>query len=58
MTDRLPCLSPADLGAALDGQVPPPGARIGLFGGSFNPAHARHRQISEEALMRLGLDRV
>jgi nicotinate-nucleotide adenylyltransferase len=32
--------------------------RIGLLGGSFNPAHAGHRQISVEALRRLGLDEV
>jgi nicotinate-nucleotide adenylyltransferase len=31
---------------------------IGLLGGSFNPAHAGHRHISEIALKRLGLDRV
>jgi nicotinate-nucleotide adenylyltransferase len=36
-----------------------PGAkRIGLLGGSFNPAHAGHRQISVEALRRLGLDEI
>jgi nicotinate-nucleotide adenylyltransferase len=34
------------------------GARIGLLGGSFNPAHRAHRRISEVALARLGLDRV
>ena len=28
------------------------------MGGSFNPAHAGHRQISVEALRRLGLDEV
>ncbi len=33
-----------------------PGQRIGLFGGSFNPAHAGHRAISLEALKRLDLD--
>jgi nicotinate-nucleotide adenylyltransferase len=32
--------------------------RIGLLGGSFNPAHDAHRQISLIALKRLGLDRV
>ncbi len=32
--------------------------RIGLLGGSFNPAHAGHRHISFEALKRLGLDEV
>jgi nicotinate-nucleotide adenylyltransferase len=35
-----------------------PGQAIGLLGGSFNPPHAAHRQISEIALKRLGLDRV
>ena len=32
--------------------------RIGLLGGSFNPAHQAHRAISLTALKRLGLDRV
>ncbi len=32
--------------------------RIGLLGGSFNPAHAGHRHISRLALARLGLDQV
>lgn len=32
--------------------------RIGLLGGSFNPAHAGHLHISCEALKRLGLDEV
>lgn len=30
--------------------------RVGLLGGSFNPAHEGHRYISLEALKRLGLD--
>src|SRR3546814_18984579 len=51
-------LTPANLGAARDGRLPPPGARIGLFGGSFNPAHDGHRQNNEEAPRRLALDRV
>ena len=32
--------------------------RIGLLGGSFNPAHAGHVHISLEAMKRLGLDEV
>jgi nicotinate-nucleotide adenylyltransferase len=32
--------------------------RIGLLGGSFNPAHEAHREISVTALKRLGLDQV
>ena len=35
-----------------------PGMRIGLLGGSFNPAHPGHRHISLLALERLGLDRL
>ena len=37
---------------------PIPGGRVGLLGGSFNPAHDGHRYISLEALKRLGLDRL
>ena len=33
-------------------------ARIGLLGGSFNPAHRGHRRISEHAMRALGLDEV
>jgi nicotinate-nucleotide adenylyltransferase len=35
-----------------------PGMRVGLFGGSFDPAHAGHAHVAETALVRLGLDRV
>jgi nicotinate-nucleotide adenylyltransferase len=35
-----------------------PGMRVGLFGGSFNPAHDGHTHVAETALTRLGLDRV
>ena len=33
-------------------------ARIGLLGGSFNPAHRGHRHISLAAMRALGLDEV
>jgi nicotinate-nucleotide adenylyltransferase len=32
--------------------------RIGLLGGSFNPAHAGHLHVARTALARLGLDQV
>lgn len=32
--------------------------KIGILGGSFNPAHDGHRHISVEAMKRLGLDEV
>jgi nicotinate-nucleotide adenylyltransferase len=32
--------------------------RVGLLGGSFNPAHEGHRHVAELALTRLGLDQV
>ena len=35
-----------------------PGMRIGLFGGSFNPAHEGHRLVALECLNRLALDKV
>ena len=34
------------------------GRRIGLLGGSFNPAHGGHLHISRLALTRLGLDEI
>lgn len=34
------------------------GMRIGLLGGSFDPPHEAHREISLTALKRLGLDQV
>ncbi len=34
------------------------GQRIGLLGGSFDPAHEGHAHITREALRRLNLDRV
>ncbi|MEO0817443.1 MAG: nicotinate-nucleotide adenylyltransferase [Pseudomonadota bacterium] len=35
---------------------PHKGLRIGLFGGSFNPAHSGHYHVAETALRRLQLD--
>ncbi|NGM52305.1 nicotinate-nucleotide adenylyltransferase [Caulobacter sp. 602-2] len=35
-----------------------PGMRVGLFGGSFNPAHEGHAHVAETALHRLNLDKV
>lgn len=35
-----------------------PRRRVGLFGGSFNPAHEGHVYIAREALKRLALDEV
>jgi nicotinate-nucleotide adenylyltransferase len=35
-----------------------PKGRIGLLGGSFNPAHQGHLHVSHEALKRLGLDEI
>ncbi len=40
---------------------PPPfseGQRIGLYGGSFNPAHAGHLAVAKSAIRRLGLHKV
>lgn len=41
-------------------ELPPaaPGMRIGLFGGSFNPAHDGHRLVALQCLKRLALDKV
>jgi nicotinate-nucleotide adenylyltransferase len=32
--------------------------RVGLYGGSFNPAHEGHAHVAEEARKALGLDKV
>lgn len=43
-----------------DTALPPhsQGMRIGLFGGSFNPAHDGHRLVATQCLKRLALDAV
>ncbi len=38
--------------------LPAGGTRVGLLGGSFNPAHEGHLHVSRMALARLGLDAV
>ncbi len=35
-----------------------PGMRVGLYGGSFDPAHGGHGHVARTALQRLDLDRV
>lgn len=54
---RVPTTRSAMLRAAF-GVGGPPRPRIGLLGGSFNPAHAGHLHISRWALRRLRLDEV
>jgi nicotinate-nucleotide adenylyltransferase len=44
--------------AHLGEPIATPGMRIGLFGGSFNPAHEGHRLVALECLKRLALDKV
>lgn len=51
-------LTPRALKRALGGRLPGDGMRIGLLGGSFNPAHSGHRDLSRTALTRLALDEV
>ena len=45
-------------GALRDGLALASGMKVGLLGGSFNPAHDGHAHVAETALNRLGLDRV
>src|SRR5665213_3569306 len=45
-------------GALRLGFVLAPGMRVGLYGGSFNPAHEGHAHVAEVARRRLGLHKV
>ncbi len=45
-------------GSLTSGLYLEPGMRVGVFGGSFNPAHPGHTHVAETARLRLGLDRV
>lgn len=44
--------------ALRDGLPLSSGMRVGLFGGSFNPAHDGHAHVAETAVSRLQLDKV
>jgi nicotinate-nucleotide adenylyltransferase len=46
------------LGALRLGFALSAGMRVGLYGGSFNPAHEGHAHVARVALRRLGLDRI
>lgn len=52
--------APPSAGTASDLRLPPftAGMRIGLFGGSFDPPHAGHLEVSHVALRALRLDAV
>ena len=53
---KRPFCTRAAIGRALGGALPVKGQRIGLLGGSFDPPHDGHLQISREARKRLRLD--
>lgn len=40
------------------GPFAPPGLRIGILGGSFDPPHEGHAHVTRWALRRFGLDRI
>ncbi len=51
-----PAVTRRRLGRALGGHLPQAGQTVGLLGGSFNPPHDGHLEISRVALKRLELD--
>ena len=53
-----PVTYPVRSGALRTGLHLERGMKIGLFGGSFNPAHEGHRHVAETARVRLGLDKI
>ncbi|WP_343560525.1 nicotinate-nucleotide adenylyltransferase [Kiloniella sp. b19] len=58
MRQNRPFATPHTLARELGAHLPSPGQRIGLLGGSFNPAHEAHLDISLQAMKSLGLDEV
>jgi nicotinate-nucleotide adenylyltransferase len=48
----------ADVGSAAARAPQPAGARIGVFGGSFDPPHVGHLLVASDAVERLALERV
>jgi nicotinate-nucleotide adenylyltransferase len=48
----------ADVGPAAERALRPAGARIGVFGGSFDPPHVGHLLVASDAVERLALERV
>jgi len=57
VTPAPPPASPPASGVA-ELPVAAPGMRIGLFGGSFNPAHEGHVLVARQCLKRLALDAI
>ncbi|MEI9903047.1 MAG: nicotinate-nucleotide adenylyltransferase [Asticcacaulis sp.] len=53
-----PMTYPVRSGALRTGLHLERGMKIGLFGGSFNPAHEGHRHVAETARVKLGLDKI
>ena len=58
MTPRRPVARINRPFVADEGPRPTVRRRIGLFGGSFNPAHQGHRAVSLQAMKQLSLDQV
>lgn len=58
MAQHRPFATPLQLANALGADKPARGQRIGLLGGSFNPAHETHLAMSLEAIKQLKLDAV
>jgi nicotinate-nucleotide adenylyltransferase len=49
---------PAAQGAARSGDARTPAARLGLFGGSFDPVHCAHVALAAQSLRELRLDEI